>query len=365
MEIQEEEYLRFTTCISTELSSQQKEWIVKPEQQFPRQTSVLAVHWHPEYIPMELIRERIDAFYPHKKEALIIPTQHNQITEYGDYGGVEVDCYSRGFNLKVQLLLHFRKEKAQDATVFQNILKHTFTYRSSQLFNFLAALTKPDDDMLDWAARETGATEEVVAFACLQAERLERLFDVYFDSVPQFSIKNKLIRDYVDLMRGPGNQEFIDRVQTFLRAVKVKVKEAFPLNYFYQTSEVIEEARALGAGIIIPHPEQFWPVLLADYDVDGYEVWNPQSRKYTDFLITVLNRRNKAALHARPLLVFMGDDTHMSEKIKDPAVRDEVKACREIGLQPAWEDMQIRKHLLKAGMDRPQIIAEYKARLDS
>ena len=148
-----------------------------------------------------------------------------------------------------------------------------------------------------------------------------------------------------------------------MRAVKYKVKEGFPLTYFYRTSEVIEEARSLGAGIVIPHPEQFWPILLADYDVDGYEVWNPQSQEYTEFLITVLNRRNKQVNNSRPLLVFMGDDTHLSEKVKEPAIRDREKACREIGLQPAWEDMQIRKQLLKAGMDRPRIIQEYTARL--
>nr|WP_320010740.1 hypothetical protein [uncultured Desulfobulbus sp.] len=365
MEIQEEELQRFNACISTDLTPRQQQWIREPEIQFPRQTSVLAVHWHPEYVPMELIRERIETFYPHARESLIIPTQHNQVTEYGEYGGVEVDCYSSGFNLKVQLLLHFRKEKAAEATVFQNILKHTFTYRSSQLFNFLAALTKPNEEMLNWAARETGATEEVVDFARLQADRLEQLFDEHFERVPQISIKNKLIRDFVDLLRDESNREFIDRVQTFLRAVKFKVKEAFPLSYFYRTSEVIEEARHLGAGIIIPHPEQFWPVLLADYDVDGYEVWNPQSSNYTEFLITVLHRRNKESRSTRPLLVFMGDDTHMSEKVKEPGARDEVKYCREIGYQPPWDDMQIRKQLLKAGMDRPQIIAEYKARLDS
>jgi hypothetical protein len=75
--------------------------------------------------------------------------------------------------------------------------------------------------------------------------------------------------------------------------VKALVKVEFSLKYFYRTSEVIEEARALGAGIVIPHPEQFWPILLKEYDVDGIEVWNPQSRRYTEFLISVLNRRNQ------------------------------------------------------------------------
>ena len=362
-DIHEEDLQRFNICITTELNATQKKWITHPESVYPRQATVLAVHWHPEFIPIELIAERVNSLYPNRQDELLIPTQHNQIMTYGAHAGVEVDCYASGFHSKVQLLIHMRKEKLEQASVFKNILKHTFTYRSSQLFNFLRALTQPDDHILQWAARETGATAEVIELARHQARQLEILLDENYDTVPPAFIKNKLIRDYVDLLRADHDADLVDRVQTFLRAVKYKVKEGFPLSYFYRTSEVIEEARALGAGIVIPHPEQFWPILLADYDVDGYEVWNPQSREYTEFLVTVLNRRNKQVNHSRPLLVFMGDDTHFSEKVRDPETRDREKAAREIGFQPAWEDMQIQKQLLKAGMDRAWVIREYAARL--
>ncbi len=185
---------------------------------------------------MALIGRRLEGMYPDKRNALIIPTQHNVITSYGDYAGVEVDCYSRGFNQKVQ--------------------------------------------------------------------------------------------------------------------------------YFYRTSEVIEEARALGAGIVIPHPEQFWPILLADYDIDGIEVWNPQSRKYTEFLISVINQKNRCSgFSKRNLLIFMGDDTHMAEKTRAPEVQDQEKAGREIGYQPAWDDLSIRKALIRAGASRRNVIQEYEARL--
>lgn len=363
-ELKKKEIQRFTACISTDLTSLQKQWITEPAVSYPRQKTVLAVHWHPEYVPMKLIRKRIDVMYPKRKEELIIPTQHNQLVEYDDYAGVEVDCYSSGFHSKVQLLIHMRKEKQKQASVFKNILKHTFTYRSSQLFSFLHALIKPDEDILNRAAVKTGASAEVVNFAREQAKRLELLLDYNFDSLPKAAIKNKLIRDYVNQL-DDYDENLIQRTQAFLRAVKGQVKQNFPLNHFYRTNEVIEEARGLGAGIIIPHPEQFWPILLADYDVDGYEVWNPQSQEYTEFLVTVLNRRNKQVNNSRPLLVFMGDDTHMSEKTKTPENRDPAKAVREIGFQPPWDDMQIRKQLLKAGMDRSGIIAEYKARLAS
>ena len=129
---------------------------------------------------------------------------------------------------------------------------------------------------------------------------------------------------------------------------------------------MIEEVRALGGGIVIPHPEQFWPILLAEYDVDGYEVWNPQSRRYTEFLIDVVNNKNsRVSNYSRRLLVFMGDDTHMSEKIKPPEAQNRTKAAREIGFQAAWEDLAIRKKLILAKMDRASVIREYAARLTS
>jgi hypothetical protein len=79
----------------------------------------------------------------------------------------------------------------------------------------------------------------------------------------------------------------------------------------------------------------------------------------------VVHRHNTAQrLSSRPLLVFMGDDTHLGEKLKAPAERDHVKASREIGYQPAWDDMAIRKHLAAHSISREQTIREYTARLE-
>jgi hypothetical protein len=94
--------------------------------------------------------------------------------------------------------------------------------------------------------------------------------------------------------RAPGvyDDRLVNKAQVFLRAVKAVVKEQFSLSYFHRATEFIEEARAHQGGIVIPHPEQFWPILLADYDVDGIEVWNPQASQYTNFLIHAVNRHN-------------------------------------------------------------------------
>jgi len=360
----EEDERIFLAISTTTLTPEEEKRILTPGLTAPRQTSVLAVHWHPEHIPMQLIERRINASYPNKSLELIIPTQHNEITTYGGYSGVEVDCYSSGFNQKVQLLLHFENSRLPRAGVLRSMLTHTFRYRASQLFEFLSVLTGKDEERLQAVASFTGAAEETIRFARLHALKLEKLLERHQDGLPPGAIKNKLMRNFLDAMRPRYGDRLVARVQAFVQAVKLRVKDDFPLLYFYRASEIIEEARSMGAGVVIPHPEQFWPILLAEYDVDGYEVWNPQSQRYTDFLIEVLSRKNrKAGASARRLLVFMGDDTHLSEKLRDASLV--AKPAREVGLQYAWDDLSVRKRLLAAGMDRASVINEYTARLAS
>lgn len=363
-EVTEADQALFSEVISVDLSDAQRARIAAPERTFPEQRAVLAVHWHPEHVPLSLIRKRIDAMYPGREEELIIPTQHNELMSYDEYTGVEVDCYSAGFNQKVQLLLHFENSRLPDAGVLKGMLEHTFKYRSSQLFDFIRSITKPDEGRLSMAARQTGASDAVICFVQAHVRKIETMLTERFSQVPPLSLKNKLLRNFFDRLRTPYGDGLIDRCQTFLAEVKRLVKLSFPPHYFFRTSEIIEETRRLQGGVVIPHPEQFWPVLLAEYDVDGVEVWNPQSRRYTDFLVSVLNEKNRhAGPSRRPLLIFMGDDTHMGEKVRDPRDQDPEKGSREIGYQPAWEDLNIGKTLIKAGWSRERVIAEYRARL--
>ncbi|MGE4553571.1 MAG: hypothetical protein AB7D57_10690 [Desulfovibrionaceae bacterium] len=368
-EITEREEAVFLAVASTDLTEEQIRRVRAPGRVFQRQTSVLAIHWHPEFVPLEHIDARIQAMFPAAEDALIIPTQHNVLTEREGWAGVEVDCYSSGFNQKVQLLLHFRAERVAEATTLRAMLEHTFRYRSSQLFDFMETITKPRTARLAQAAEETGAGEDLVRFVRAVTRKVETLLDRHYATLPPAAIKNKLLRDFFDCLREDYGDGLINRAQIFLRAVKQIVKAGFPLKYFYRASEVIAEARALGGGVVIPHPEEFWPILLAGYDVDGYEVWNPQSQRYTDFLISVVNERNRRVDPLRPsarrLLVTMGDDCHLGEKVKDPALQDKAKAAREVGYQPAWDDLSIGKKLITAGMDRDTVIHEYRDRLSS
>jgi hypothetical protein len=360
----EDDERSFFAITTIKLTAQEEEFIAAPAEVLPRQERVLALHWHPEYVPMPLIRQRIEATFPACAQSLIIPTQHNEITTYGDYAGVEVDCYSSGFNQKVQLLIHFRADRMERAGVLAAMLAHTARYRASQLFEFLHVLSGRDEGRLSSVAADTGAAEETIRFARMHALKLLALLDKHQGALPVDALKNKLVRGFLDAQRPRYGERLVTRVQAFAQAVKLRVKAQFPMQYFYRASEVIEEARGFGAGVVIPHPEQFWPVLLADYDVDGCEVWNPQSQRYTEFLIDTLARKNRKGWTERRQLVFMGDDTHMSEKIRNPDKTSD-KVLREIGVQPAWDDIGIRKRLLASGMDRACVINEYIARLSA
>ena len=162
-EIDELDLKIFSRLINTELSDDQLTMIEQPGKEFPRQETVMAVHWHPEWIPMESIGRRVEMMYPHRNDELIIPTQHNKLMVLGDYAGVEVDAQSTGFNRKVQLLLHFKADKIARADVLTAMLAHTFKYRSSQLFEFIDSIINPElADRLDRAADKTGANEELI-----------------------------------------------------------------------------------------------------------------------------------------------------------------------------------------------------------
>jgi len=362
-EITEADQTRFFDVVSTDLKPWQVEQVLTPSSVHVRQETLLAAHWHPEFVPMDLIRKRVDAMFPNRKEELLIPTQHNQLLSWDGFSGVEVDCFSSGFNRKVQLLLHFANERVEEAGVLKSMLAHTFKYRSGQLFDFMHTITKPMESRINRAAKATGADPDLIEFVRVNVTKIEQLLDTHWTDVPRMSVKNKLLRNWFDTMRHDLGDVNVDRIQSYLKAVKKLVKEGFNLSFFYRASEVIEEVRSLGGCIVIPHPEQFWPILLRNYDIDGIEVWNPQSQEYTEFLISVVNERNARRDKEREVLIFMGDDCHMGEKTKPTDQQNEEKAAREIGLQPAWDDLSIRKKLIVNNISRRSIIKEYRARL--
>ena len=252
-EVTEEDDQAFARINDTKLSPEQVERIVNPSRTYPRQEYVLAVHWHPEHVPMELLARRIDKLYPNRVDELIIPTQHNVLMEYGGNWGVEVDCYSSGFNRKVRLLLHFHGLDMDRAEVLVSMLRHTHRYRASQLFEYLDALTEPSQERRrQLAASRTNAEEDLVTFVQIQAAKIKELLLTHEADLPDDTYKNKLVRNFLDALRSRYADRLINKAQVYAKAVKDVVKEEFSLSYFYRATEIIEEARALGAGVVIP-----------------------------------------------------------------------------------------------------------------
>lgn len=356
----------FNKLTRLDLSQKQKETVINPSSTYPDVNSVLAVHWHPENVPIELILQRIKKLYPNSTDDLIIPTQHNELMIAGEYAGVEVDCYSPEFKRKVQLLFHFNKKHISAATKFKAMLRHTFSYRSSQFYQFLETATKGTSSKLfNEAVSNTAIDENIASFVVQYANKLKELIYLNKQNIPDNSLKNKLLVNYFQTLIEFFDSQTINKSLLLLAEIKRLVKQNFQLDYFYYTNDMIEEVRGLNGCIVIPHPEQFWPILLANYDIDGIEVWNPQSREYTEFLIDVVAEKNKTTKNEnKKILVFMGDDTHFSEKTKEEHLQFKNKAMREIGYQPPWDDLIIRKKIIASNLSKPEVIKEYRNRLN-
>ena len=364
-EITDWDQKKYTNLVSPKLDEKQIRLITNPFQQFSTKTDLMAIHWHPENVPIELVEKRINKMFPNREEEIIIPTQHNEILSYGPYAGVEVDCYSKDFNRKVQLLFHFSKKRIVKADILKGMIEHTQKYRAGQLFSFIETIINPKFiDKFEEAIKNTEAETAVVEFTKNYTTKLDKLIKKNIDVTPAQSIKNKLLVNYFRSLKKFYPPHLVNKAILLLKETKKVVKANFPLDYFYEINEIIEEARSAGAGIIVPHPEQFWPVLLADYDIDGYEVWNPQSREFTEFLINVIIKKNSSSKRfSRPLLITMGDDTHLGEKIRPAEEQDPEKVAREIGYQPAWQEAEVKKNLILGGFTLKKIIKEYKSRI--
>lgn len=348
-----------------DLTPEQERQITRPYKICPRETDILAIHWHPETVPVSLAEKRLTHMFPHSVNELVIPTQHNEVLSYKGFSGVEIDSHSPEFHRKVQLLLHFREDRLRNSHTLNAMILHTRKYRQTQLYELLDAILEPKyAAVLRKAEDATGSGEDVTVFLQIFARKLKQMLERHFSTTPEFHIKNKLLSYYLNMLREFYDAHTVHRALILLQEIKSIVKRNFELEYFYKTQEIIEEVRAIGGGIVIPHPEQFWPVLLCDYDVDGIEVWNPQSREYTEFLIQVILRKNRSEQYRhRPLLIMTGDDTHLGEKLLPPEYQHPEKTKREVGYQPVWDEAPIRKTLSLGGVTKERVIQEYRSRL--
>src|SRR3972149_5713402 len=262
-EITEWDLMAYKKLVSIDLTEEQISQLRNPETVFEREDSIIAIHWHPEMAPVEIVKERIVKMFPNARESLIIPTQHNILMQCGNYSGVEVDCEAKEFNRKIQLLLHFRNESLANANILKSMLEHTFRYRQTQFYEYMETMVNSKyEKRLQKAVRQTGMEEDIVRFVRIYTKKFKKLLDANYSETPIVSIKNKLLTNYFFLLTEFYDQHIIDKAIILLLEAKRVMKRSFSIDYFYEAKEIIEEARRQGAGIIIPHPAKFRPVSL-------------------------------------------------------------------------------------------------------
>ncbi|MDR0882615.1 MAG: hypothetical protein LBP55_08740 [Candidatus Adiutrix sp.] len=364
--LDEDDWLHFNHLTSLALNDEERRLAGRPDRLAPQAEEYLAVHWHPEWAPLDLIRQRLDLAFPRATNYLAIPTQHNRVLSFGPWAGVEADAYDRAYNMKVQLLIHFPAARLPKATAFLAMMDRTYNYRAHQLLDILARLAEPDDRAAQTQlALRHSVTEPAVQLARANALRLKTLIDRsgLIGSGRDEMLKNRLLPDFILARTGPSPSPLVEQALIYITAIQKTVKADLSPQEFYTPQEVIEEARSLGGGVVIPHPPQFWPILLSGLDIDGWEVWNPSTPRHTLFLLEALARFNDARRGRRQLLAFMGDDTHMSAKFRLKPGADQNTGRREIGFQEPWTDPAISALLDQTGQSLTRTINEYRQRL--
>ena len=351
----------FDRLTSVELSPDEKRLAATPTVRAPGERRLMAIHFHPEWVPMPLIEKRLSISFPDAEDFFVVPTQHNQVMALGEWAGVEADVYAPEYGEKIQLLIHLKSAKLEKAASFKGMMERTFRYRALQLLEILEALNNPDAAMAA-EVKKAGLDSQALSLAAGFSDRLGRLIEdgSVIASPRAAMLKNRLLTDFMQELGGGADQAVLGKALSVVKLVKSLVKKRFDPKRFHTAAEVIEEARGLGAGVVIPHPPLFWPALLDDLDIDGWEVWNSSTPKHTLFLIDCLGR---ARGRKRPLLAFMGDDTHMSSKIRPDSQEDKSYREREIGFQPPWADPKAVEALKAIGQSRERTMDEYRSRI--
>jgi hypothetical protein len=359
--LDKEDWRIFNGLTAIGLTAEEEARATTPERVDEAERHVLALHFHPEWVPMGMVDSRLKRAFPNAETRLAIPTQHNQLQELDGFTGVEADVFAHEYGIKIQLLIHLKSDRLKNASAFPAMIQKTFQYRALQLLDFLDLLVEPDKAMQK-DIKKLGYHSQTIKMGKRMASKLRRLvIESGVIGTPRAEmLKNRLLTDYIAKKGAPIDGESMDRLLSFVKQTKNLVKARVDPSRFYPARDLIEEARGLGAGVIIPHPPRFWPALLDDLDVDGWEVWNPSTPDHVLFLIDCLKRRKKIK---RDLLAFMGDDTHMSSKIR-PDISDKKESIKaEIGFQPPWVLEDVKAALKDAGQSRERTINEYLSRI--
>ena len=352
------------------LDSAKRKLLSEPSQSFENQQEVLAIHWHPEFIPLDLAEKRLKSLFPRQEKSLVIPTEHNIILTMGEFAGVEVDCRVPQFYYPVQVLIHLSSHKLKEerSSKLQAMVAETFEYTVDHFWELLLALCDREHRRRrEEIRRESCFGSDTVSFVVERVKELKSLLDDCGEAIPRRALRSKLIYAYFQLLRSYYDPLKIKGAKLFLSKLKESMKAQRHWDRYFTIHEYIEESRLLGGASIIPHPEKFWPILLLDLDVDGYEVWNPQGGDYTEFLMSVVQEKNeRLSSRELPFLATVGDDTHLGYKLHSlSSSTAQDGSCREIGRQAPWERAKTRVLFQRNEMSRSKLIDEYRLRIRS
>lgn len=212
--IGQSDWQHFNRLTSVELSNDEKIAASRPNLTAPVAREYLAVHWHPEWVPLEFIEERLKTAFPQADNFLAVPTQHNKVMAIGPWAGVEVDVYDRRYGQKVQLLIHLPVDRLPQATAFQAMIEHTYNYRAHQLMDILNRLASPEGLSKIKDSLKCSITDPAVKMARFYATRLRAMIEKsgIIGGNRDEMLKNRLLPDFMTACLPPTQRNFWGRL---------------------------------------------------------------------------------------------------------------------------------------------------------
>jgi hypothetical protein len=225
----------FERIISTELTEEQKARVVTPGLTFPGQKSLLAIHWHPEFIPSDLIAQRISACFRTARRSWSFPPSTTCLSRLGGLHWREVDCYAAGLIARcscccISIRTGWSGPPASRPcwSTRSNTGPGSFSNIWIRwLILFMTAVCRgpwpPPARTRSWCA-SPGST----------AGKLKQLIEINQSIIDEETIKNKLLPDFFEELRAFYPERLINHAQSLLHAVKKIVKAQYNLTYFYR-----------------------------------------------------------------------------------------------------------------------------------
>lgn len=350
----------FEDLIKDQLNKDKTDKVTNPRFIMPEIENVLALHWHPENLSIETAVKRLSKTFPNATNKLIIPTDHNIFKSYQGISGTEIDCFAKELKKKVQLLIHIKDDNLKNSFTLKTMVNYSAEFSKKFLLFFL-------DSLIGKSTVSNFIWEKVASEAVLdkkyyeEIRKLSKEFITLFESrkIDYFLISNSLLVNFVCNILTKYNDLIKKQAKLFLLEFKKLCYIHFDTKFFYSVEDFVEEVQWSGGAISVPHPEQFWPILLTKYKFDGIEFWNPSSASYSELILDRIIRLNKYKKEA--VIPLVGDDTHFNKLVEE--VSKNRIPSRDLGYQPIWKSKIIQQILKRNSLCKQKIIDLYRERL--